>query len=482
MSSILRHKTAIKRTDISRPIRLVLEHGLLNSQTTFFDYGCGYGDDIKRLSEKGILSSGWDPIHRPDDERKQADIVNLGYVVNVIEDAAERAMVLRDAWSLAQKLLIVSARLSIEVNNRLSKNLYADGHITSRSTFQKFYEQRELHDWINQVLGVSSVAAAPGIFYAFRDQSLYQSFAAARFRRTIMVPRTKEPHLLFEKNKGLLEALMAFISERGRLPSDSESTLAGMVRREFGSLTRAFALIRHVTGADQWDRISEQRSQDLLVYLALSRFGGRPRFYDLPESIRLDVKAFFSTYNRACESADALLFSAGSRDVIQESCRTSPVGKQTADALYVHTSALPHLTPVLRVYEGCAKAYVGAVEGANVIKLHRYKPKVSYLQYPKFESDPHPALAASLKVPLDTFHIDYREYKDSKNPFILHRKETMLAADHPLRAKFARLTEQEEKCGLYETPELIGTREGWQRVLDERSVYHSGHRLLRKKF
>src|SRR5438067_2172187 len=133
MSSILRHRTAIKRPDISRPIRLVLEHGLLSSETTFFDYGCGYGDDIKHLSEQGIMSSGWDPIHRPDNERKQADVVNLGYVVNVIEDVAERAVVLRDAWSLAHKLLIISARLSIEANTGISLCPYADGHITSRS-------------------------------------------------------------------------------------------------------------------------------------------------------------------------------------------------------------------------------------------------------------------------------------------------------------------------------------------------------------
>lgn len=32
---------------------------------------------------------------------------------------------------------------------------------------------------------------------------------------------------------------------------------------------------------------------------------------------------------------------------------------------------------------------------------------------------------------------------------------------HPLYAKFVRLTRQEEQWGLYERPEVIGTREGW---------------------
>ena len=41
---------------------------------------------------------------------------------------------------------------------------------------------------------------------------------------------------------------------------------------------------------------------------------------------------------------------------------------------------------LLRVYEGCARAYLGEVEGANLIKLHRHSGKVSYLVDPDFET------------------------------------------------------------------------------------------------
>ena len=477
MSSISRHKTAIKRPDLSRPIRLALEHGLLNRETSFFDYGCGYGDDINRLNEQGIRSTGWDPIHRPGHERTKADVVNLGYVVNVIEDVDERATVLRDAWSFAQKLLIVSARLSLEANNGISQNPFADGYVTSRGTFQKFYEQHELCDWINEVLSVSSVAVAPGIFYVFRDQNLLQSFAASRYRRTTSTPRQKHSNVVFEQYRELFDPLITFLTGRGRLPDYSELQIASAIKEKIGSLQRAFAIIRKVTGAEQWEHIREERSQDLLVYLALSRFGGRPRLSQLPADLQLDIRAFFSNYRRACELADDLLFSAGKPEMIREACRKSPIGKQTPDALYVHISALPLLSPVLRVYEGCARAYIGTIEGANIVKLHQGKPQVSYLYYPDFESDPHPALAASLVVPLRTFQIHYREYVNSTNPFILHRKETFIAPDHPLRSEFACLTEQEESYNLYERPELIGTREGWQKVLDERGVHHVGHKL-----
>lgn len=310
---------------------------------------------------------------------------------------------------------------------------------------------------------------------------MHETFVASRYRRVVTIPRVERTHVDFDKHRDLLNQLAAFLSERGRLPGESESAFVADIRRDIGSLNRAFALLRRATGDEQWKRISEQRAQDLLIYLALSRIGKRPRFSDLPESIRLDVKAFFGTYSQASQAADELLFSAGKRNLIQHACRTSSVGKLTADALYVHTSAIQHLPPVLRVYEGCARGYVGVVDGANIVKLHRLKPQVSYLQYPKFEKEPHPALAASLKIPLDTFHIDYREYSNSTNPFILHRKETMLAPDHPLRARFASLTEREEKLGLYEHPELIGTRDGWQRILEEKEVYLSGHKIIRKR-
>lgn len=85
-------------------------------------------------------------------------------------------------------------------------------------------------------------------------------------------------------------------------------------------------LLEFVFVLEQWDQIREERSQDLLIYLALTRFGRRPRFSQLPIDLRLDVRAFFSTYRRACKLADDLLFSAGKPDTVNEACIKSPVG------------------------------------------------------------------------------------------------------------------------------------------------------------
>ena len=160
-----RGRTAISRTALSRPLKYAIADGLLSAETYIFDYGCGRGDDLNCLSAMGYQASGWDPIHRPDTRRSRSPVVNLGYVVNVIEDYDERCEVLRHAWALAQDLLIVSARLSLDRRALRRTQAFADGCITSRGTFQKFFEQQELRHWIERTLEVNAVPAAPGIFY-----------------------------------------------------------------------------------------------------------------------------------------------------------------------------------------------------------------------------------------------------------------------------------------------------------------------------
>jgi len=67
-----------------------------------------------------------------------------------------------------------------------------------------------------------------------------------------------------------------------------------------------------------------------------------------------------------------------------------------------------------------------------------------------------------------------------RNPPILHRKETFLAAERPLRAKFARLTRLEEAKGLFAHVSRIGMRDGWEAVLAAKGLRLAGHRLVRR--
>jgi DNA phosphorothioation-associated putative methyltransferase len=175
------------------------------------------------------------------------------------------------------------------------------------------------------------------------------------------------------------------------------------------------------------------------------------------------------------------LFSVGSLAGLDRVFRSASVGKLMPTALYVHASAIGRLPTELRIYEGCARGYVGAVEGANIVKLHRDEAKVSYLVYPDFDRDAHPALARAVTVPLQTFRLDIRDYLASTNPPVLHRKEEFVADDHPSSEKFRRLTLQEERFGLYRDPARIGTRAGWDDALARAGVSIRGHRVVRDR-
>lgn len=461
-------------------MRLALDDGLVRPDVRVFDYGCGHGEDVRQLRSRGIPCEGWDPVHRPSAAREPADVVNLGYVVNVIEDAEERGDVLRSAWGLAQRVLVVSARLIAEARPAQGTSAFEDGYVTRLGTFQKLYQQHELRAWIEQTLGRDVVPAGPGVFYAFRDAQLQQSFLAARYRRPIAAPRVRRSDALYDEHKALLSPMLDFLGARGRLPDPEELHNAAAIQEALGSVRRAFQVIRAAIGTEQWAEVENQRTQDLVVYLGLSRFGKRPKLSELPRDLQLDIRAFFTSYQTACELADALLFSVGDMATIDRLCRTSRIGKQTPAALYVHVDALHHLPTELRLYEGCARGYIGAVEGANLVKLHRDQPRVSYLRYPDFEDDAHPTLASALVVPLQTFRIEVRDYTSSRNPPILHRKEEFVAPNHPQREKFARLTAQEERFGLYADTARIGTRDGWAETLARAGVRLRGHRVVRR--
>src|SRR5204863_2254320 len=118
---------------------------------TFFDYGCGHGMDVEALQNLGYQASGWDPIFRPNAPKVPAAVVNLGYVLNVIEEPAERIATLREAYSLTKRLLLVSTMVSGQETDAHSRP-YRDGFLTKTRTFQKFYVPGELEDLIEQSL------------------------------------------------------------------------------------------------------------------------------------------------------------------------------------------------------------------------------------------------------------------------------------------------------------------------------------------
>ena len=477
-----RHKAAIRRPDLSKPVRLALEAGLFNENTTFFDYGCGHGEDIKRISDRGFTCSGWDPFYRPHTEKTNAEIVNLGYVINVIEKPTERREALLKAWELCQKALIVSAQVLISDIGQ-GQIAYSDGIISSRNTFQKYFEQEELKTYIDQVLGVDSVPVALGIYFIFRDEAQAQSFRASRFRSRATTPRIRLSTKRFEDYQELLSPLMEFFTERGRLPVGKELARFAPLLTEFSTVRRAFNLIIQATNQNDWDAIADKRRQDILVFLALSNFDNpykRLKLNQLTPQYQTDIKSLFGSYQAASTTSDLMLFNLGRSGFINLCCQNSKIGLLDDKFLTIHISALESLDTMLRLYEGCVSRTIGRM-GATLIRFHLHKPKITYLFYPEFDTDPHPKLQTSMQIDLRDLHLQHKDYSKSDNPPILHRKDAYITPDYPLYEKFAKLNKQELSWGLLDDSKAISHLKGWQEVLKNHCTELQGHRLIWSK-
>ena len=245
---IERHKTAMTRYDLSKPVKTLLEYGMLKAEATFFDYGCGQGSDVRGLQALGHAAEGWDPVHRPEVTKREADIVNMGYVLNVIEDPAERLEALVDAYRHARRLLVVSGLIQETVESDRAAQ-YRDGIVTRRNTFQKFFDQQELQQYIEDALDSTAVPVALGVFYVFRDPADQQDFLSARSRRAIDWtqisarlglggPRTMWK-ALYDAHKDLLEGFGRVSLALGRFPAKTEFDRLSEVDEQLGSAKRA---------------------------------------------------------------------------------------------------------------------------------------------------------------------------------------------------------------------------------------------------
>ena len=136
---VARHRTAIARSRLSTPMQALARWGFLDGTPTVLDYGCGRGHDVSILAAAGIAARGWDPHFAPDVPLEPAEVVNLGFVLNVIERPPERAEALRRAYDLAKRVLAVAV-----MTGKGSGFEHADGVLTSRGTFQRYFSQAEL--------------------------------------------------------------------------------------------------------------------------------------------------------------------------------------------------------------------------------------------------------------------------------------------------------------------------------------------------
>jgi DNA phosphorothioation-associated putative methyltransferase len=465
---IARHLTALTRYTFSAPVQALIRHGLLAGDSTVFDYGCGRGDDLRGLRENGIAASGWDPHYAPEAPRVGADIVNLGFVINVIEDFGERVEALTQAYQLARRVLAVSAMLA-STAGPLGRPL-KDGYLTSRNTFQKYYTQAELRDFIEHILDEQAVPVGPGVFFVFRDKDSEQRFLSQRYRsrggpsllgwarpkpeRPVRPTRRDRAAQLYEQHSAALDSLWEIWRELGREPDKSEVPEAAALEQAFGSLKRAQRFLLGQKDAAQPEAARRARIDDLLVYLALQQFQRRKPYHHLEAGLQRDLKAFFGSYANAQESARRSLFQIADIAALESACREAAERGlgwlEEGQSLQLHTSLVPQLPVLLRIYIGCATVLCGDVSTADLVKIHIRSGKVTLLRFDDFTESPLPRLVQRVKVKLREQDIDVFDYGADYPPPLLYRKSRYVNEEFPNYPEQEAFDEALDKLGLFD--------------------------------
>jgi hypothetical protein len=229
--------------------------------------------------------------------KREAEVVNLGYVLNVIEDPVERLEALVDAYRHAKRLLVVSALINETVDTDRATQ-YRDGVLTRWNTFQKFFDQQELQQYIEDALETTAVPVGLGVFYVFRDPAEQQDFLSARSRRAIDwtqisaglglgAPPADRWEALYGEHKDLLDAFGGLALRLGRFPAEEEFGRLGEVSAKLGSPKRGLRAFIQGGGAKDtaWGEVA-------------TRFGigvpARARWEVLCEDHRELLDAFWS--------------------------------------------------------------------------------------------------------------------------------------------------------------------------------------------
>jgi DNA phosphorothioation-associated putative methyltransferase len=466
LEGIARHLTALTRHGFSAPVQTLARFGFLDKSRSVFDYGCGRGDDVRGLNANGIVVAGWDPYYSPHNPKINSSIVNLGFVINVIENVRERIDALRNAYALATELLVVAAMTTNQDADRGTP--YGDGILTSRNTFQKYFTQVELKSFIAENLENDPIAVGPGIFYVFKDKDVEQKFLYTRLQnrrnlnrlthlsRPVGRDKLNRADSKYEEYRDSLESLWDQCISLGRIPDRFECENLNQLCQGFGSLSAAFRFIqsRKQDANSILEEARATRVDDLRVYFAQMQFEKRKPYKHLENQLKIDVKEFFGDYVAAVCSGRELLFAISSVDEIAKACTNAAeqgVGwLEEGASLQLHTSMVERLPSILRAYVGCGTVLYGDVSSADVVKIHISSGKLTLTKFDDFLGKPVPRMLQRVKINLRKQTFDVFEYGDLYETSYLYRKSRFINEEFSNYAEQLRFEEELNKLNIFD--------------------------------
>ena len=123
------HLTAIEREYLSFPAKYLRRNKLLKGD--ILDFGCGWGNDVKMLQQKGFNIQGYDPYYFPEYPQKKFDTIFCFYVLNVLFSESQEAVIM----SISQ-LLKPNGKAYFAVRRDLKREGFRKHYVHQKPTYQ----------------------------------------------------------------------------------------------------------------------------------------------------------------------------------------------------------------------------------------------------------------------------------------------------------------------------------------------------------
>ena len=182
------------------------------------------------------------------------------------------------------------------------------------------------------------------------------------------------------------------------------------------------------------------------------QFPGAPRYRHLPRSIQTDIKAFFSGHSAALEESRRLLFAAGDRQGVRNDVEAALAdglgGMRGKRHFRFRSTALPKLSPRLRVLVGSAEVLQGGVESSDFVEIHLEAPRITMITCDDIDRR-IPFIIEQTQVDLGRLKVSTDRREPETMP--VYFKSRFMRADDPLRNEQIIFESALVATGLFES-------------------------------
>lgn len=426
---IERHRTALKRKKLSSCMGALVDTSLISLESEIFDYGCGRGDDVSILLKSKFSNvSGWDPHFVPNNPIPTAsEYVTLSFVLNVIEHPHERHEVLKKAYGIASKALVFSVMFEHQAYLKFSKPMN-DGFVSSRNTFQKYYDHDEILALINEQLSENAIKLASGVYIVFKDKELEQEYLFKRQLGLLVdTPSQTADDSVDIYVTPLVDKMRDQIMSFGRMPMLSElpNELTSQLSKSAVPYTRLSRLALSQISLAELQTVGEVFASEILVFLAINMFQRRVKYGSLPKKLQNDVKVHFGSLQKAEDAAEKLLFSLSDTGALIFSAVNAEkdrLGRLVGDKFCLHYRNLSKLPVDLRLFAKISERLHRPVKETEIIQLHLDTKKMSYLTVNDFDESPLPRIASREIVKFSNQEVSKFSHEERNDVRILYQK------------------------------------------------------------